>query len=126
MQVQVSRTLALVLGQLFLNVFLASWLIDEYVHNLFLQQYLSSFWATNTPMLSAALALGASATGGYYALVLRRRALTIDSHPASPAILASLSSQVTALDVCPICNALLKTLSENRFQCRKCRRYFKK
>lgn len=126
MRVQASRNLALVMSQSLLNVFLASWLINEYVHNLFLQQYLSSFWAANTYTLSAGLGLGLIVAGGYYLVVLRRRDLSMASHVIGSAITDSSSSQVTALDVCPICNVPLKALSEYRFQCRKCRRYFKK
>jgi hypothetical protein len=39
---------------------------------------------------------------------------------------AGSEEKLAILGTCPFCSVPLKNISENRFQCRKCRRYFKK
>ncbi len=125
MRLQFSRSLAIVSGQLLVNVFLASWLISEYAHNPFMQQYLSNFWTANTPMISIAIVLAGVIAGGSY-LAFSRRQGSVDTSRNLSATDPVGSAGLAALDVCPVCNLPLKALSEDRFQCRKCRRYFKK
>ncbi len=125
--IRLSRTLSLVGVQLFVNVFLASWLLNEYLHNRYMQDYLANFWATSTPVVSIALAATGLTAGGSYLLFLRRRSFVGPVELARSHLGESASpSGLVTLDVCPYCNVALKTLSDNRFQCRKCRRYFKK
>ncbi len=124
MKVQFSRSLAILSGQLVVNVFLASWLISEYAHNPFMQQYLSKFWAANF-MISATLVIGGVIAGGSYLVFARRRGV-LDASQSVSVTGSESSTGLTALEVCPVCNSPLKSLSQNRFQCRNCRRYFKK
>ena len=128
MRLQVSRSLSIVMGQFLLNLFLASWLYDEYVHNPFMQQYLAGFWTTSSAMISIALVLAGIIAGGTYLVAWRRHGLEMLQEPSRAALASDAGSLggLRVLDVCPVCNVPLKALSETRFQCRKCRRYFKK
>jgi len=127
MRLQFSRPLAVVAGQSLVNVFLASWLFSEYAHNPFMQQYLSNFWAANTFMISSAVVLaGVIAGGSYLALSKRTNQMSSGASQELSATTPGRPAGLTALDTCPVCELPLKALSENRFQCKKCRRYFKK
>lgn len=125
--IRLSRTLMLVGAQLLVNVFLALWLFNEYLHNQYMQEYLAKFWLTSTPAFSIALAAAGLIAGGSYLAFSRRRSFVEPAEPRGSPVGESVSSSgLVTLDVCPYCNVALKTLSENRFQCRKCRRYFRK
>ncbi len=125
MRLQVSRSLALTTGQLLVNLFLASWLVSEYLHNPFMQQYLSNLWTVDATIISIGIVLAAVVVLSSYLTLFRRMAATDTSDNGSAKGAASLTS-LTALDVCPVCNNALKELSQNRFQCRNCHRYFKR
>ncbi len=124
MRLQFSRSLALTSGQLVVNLFLASWLVSEYLHNPFMQQYLSNIWTSSATIISIGIVLAAIVVLGSYIAVFRRMAME-RSDSASTVDPAS-SASLKALDVCPVCNSVLKELSPNRFQCKSCHRYFKK
>jgi hypothetical protein len=124
MRLQASKSLALTSGQLIVNLFLASWLVSEYLHNQFMQQYLSNLWTTNSTIISTAIATVAVAVSGSYYAIFRRMGL--DQSDIATSDGPSSTNTLTALDVCPVCNNALKELSPSRFQCRSCHRYFKK
>ena len=127
MRLQLSRPLAMVAGQSLVNVLLAVWLYVEYAHNRFGQEYLSSFWASHVPTISLAVVLAGGIAGGSY-LALSRKvwagASLVSTEMSARG--AAAQAKLEVLDQCPVCNVPLKGLSENRFQCRKCHRYFKK
>jgi hypothetical protein len=123
MKPQFSRTLALTSGQLVLNLFLASWLVSEYLHNPFMRQYLSNLWTANVIIISVGIVLVAVVGSGSYLTIFRRMS-PVDSSDRSTTNTSS--AALTALDVCPVCDNPLKELSPNRFQCKSCHRYFKK
>jgi hypothetical protein len=125
MRLQVSRSLALTSGQLFVNLFLAFWLISEYFHNPFMQQYVSNFWTSYATLISVGVVLAAAVVLGSYLTLSRRFAVVDGSDDLSTKDTVSLTN-LTALDVCPVCDNPLKELSQSRFQCRSCHRYFKK
>jgi hypothetical protein len=120
---------ALVIGtQSVLNIFLASWLYNEYVHNRFMQDYLASTFSTVSFALPVGLLAFAAIVGGSFTAYSRRHHISIGR--ATPGLktemFAGSEEKLTILDTCPFCSLPLKNISENRFQCRKCRRYFKK
>jgi hypothetical protein len=120
---------ALVIGvQSALNIFLATWLYNEYVHNRFMQDYLASTFSSMSFALPVGLLASAAIAGGSFTAYSRRHQITIGR--TSPGLkteaFAGSAEKLATLDTCPFCSIPLKNISENRFQCRKCRRYFKK
>ncbi|OLD12200.1 MAG: hypothetical protein AUI50_07145 [Crenarchaeota archaeon 13_1_40CM_2_52_14] len=114
--------------QFALNIFLAGWLYDEYLHNRFMQDYLASTFSTASFVLPVGLVAFAAIVGGSFTAYSRRH--HISTGHATPRLTTEMfvgsEEKPAILDTCPFCNAPLKSISENRFQCRKCRRYFKK
>ncbi len=106
------------------NVLLAAWLYVEYANNLFMREYLSQFWAANSSALLAVMAAGVIAAGSITALV-KRGQITLGLASKLQTAVQS-PSELASLDVCHFCNVPLRAVSENRFQCRNCKRYFKK
>jgi len=125
---RITRTLALplVAVQAVVNAFLAFWVYMEYVHNRFLREYLATFWTANLQTVVAVVASGIVGVGSLLYLTQRRDALLEEHDEAAGEGEEGLQSGLVPLDVCPVCNMPLKTLSEDRFQCRRCGRYFKK
>jgi len=125
---RITRTLALPLlaVQAVVNAFLAFWVYMEYVHNRFLREYLATFWTANLQTVAVVAASGIVGVGSLLYLAQRREALWVARDKATGEGEESLQSGLVPLDVCPVCNMPLKTLSEGRFQCRRCGRYFKK
>ncbi len=120
---------ALVIGvQSALNVFLAIWLYNEYVHNRFMQDYLASTFSSMSFALPVGLLASAAIAGGSLTAYSRRRQITTGH--IGPGLkteaFAGSAEKLATLDACPFCSVPLKNISGNRFQCRKCRRYFKK
>jgi hypothetical protein len=62
-----SRYGVLIIAQLVVNLSLALWLYNEYVHNPFMQDYLSTTWSAVWPVASigGVVAVGAGAFGAY-------------------------------------------------------------
>jgi len=119
----------LVIGvQSALNIFLAMWLYNEYVHNRFMQDYLASTFSTVSFALPVGLLASAVIAGGSFTAYSRRHRTTVGH--TSPSLkteaFAGSEEKLAIPDSCPFCSVRLKNISENRFQCRKCRRYFKK
>ncbi|OLD10355.1 MAG: hypothetical protein AUI93_07425 [Crenarchaeota archaeon 13_1_40CM_3_52_10] len=119
----------LVIGtQSVLNILLASWLFNEYVHNRFMQDYIASTFSSAGLALPLGLLASAAIVGGSFTAYSRRH----QSATGRPSLglkteaLSGSEETLAILDTCPFCSLPLKTISENRFQCRKCRRYFKK
>jgi hypothetical protein len=119
---------ALLIGtQSILNIFLALWLYNEYVHNRFMQDYLASTFSSVNFALPVGLLASAAIAGGSFTAYSRRHQIMGRASPGLKTIaLAGSEEKLAILDTCPFCNVPLKNISENRFQCRKCRRYFKK
>ena len=109
-----------------MNAFLAFWVYMEYVHNRFLREYLAMFWTANLQTVAVVAASGIVGVGSLLYLAQRRDALLEEHDEAVGEGEEGLQSGLVPLDVCPVCNMPLKTLSEDRFQCRRCGRYFKK
>ncbi len=120
---------ALVIGaQSVLNIFLATWLYNEYVHNRFMQDYLASTLSSVGFALPLGLLASAAIAGGSFTAYSRRHQITTGrvSLGLKTEMFAGSEEKLAILDTCPFCSVPLKNISENRFQCRKCRRYFKK
>jgi hypothetical protein len=120
---------ALVIGtQSVLNILLASWLYNEYAHNRFMQDYLTSTFSSVGLALPVGLLASAVIVGGSFTAYSRRHqsALGRRSLGLKTEAFAGSEEKLAILDTCPFCSVPLKNISDNRFQCRKCRRYFKK
>ena len=117
----VSKYAVLIVVQLVVNVSLALWLYNEYVHNPFMQDYVSNTWSAVWPavIIVAVIAGGAGAFGAY-----RWRHHSVLAGKSSK-VGMEVGANLATLDVCPFCDVPLKTISEGRLQCRNCRRYFK-
>jgi hypothetical protein len=126
--IQVSRKTLTIGIQSILNVFLAVWLYNEYVHNRFMQDYLANTFSSISIAVPIGLLAFAAIAGGSFTAYSRRHQVSIGNGPHSlkAEVLAGSEGALAVLDTCPFCNVPLKNISENRFQCRKCRRYFKK
>jgi hypothetical protein len=111
-----------------LNIFLAAWLYNEYIHNKFMQDYLANTFSPVSIAIPIGLLASAAIAGGSFTAYSRRHQVSIGkrSHPLKAELLAGSEGTLGVLDTCPFCSVPLKNISENRFQCRKCRRYFKK
>ena len=110
-----------------LNIFLAILLYNEYVHNRFMQDYLASTFSSMSFALPVLLASAAIAGGSLTAYSRRHQITRGQIAPGlKTEAFAGSAEKLATLDTCPFCSIPLKNISENRFQCRKCRRYFKK
>ena len=124
--ISLTKHTVLFAAQLVVNVSLALWLYSEYLHNPFMQAYVSTVWSSIWPGVAvvAGVAVGATAILLAYSLghlpMLAKNADQI----ASVRPFAAVTSLET-IDSCPFCETPLKTISEGRLQCRNCRRYFK-
>ena len=125
---QMSRKTLTIAVQSILNVFLVAWLFNEYVHNRFMQDYLANIFSSVSIAVPIGLLASAAIAGGSFTAYSRRHQMGIGngSHPLKAKMLAGSEGSLAVLDTCPFCSVPLKSISENRFQCRKCRRYFKK
>ena len=123
-----SRKTFVIGAQSALNIFLGIWLYNEYVHNRFMQDYLASESSTVSFVLPVGLIASAAIAGGSFTAYSRRHHITTGH--LSPGLkseaFAGSAEKLAVLDACPFCSVPLRNISENRFQCRKCRRYFKK
>ena len=118
----ISRYTLLVGAQLVVNVTLALWLYNEYLHNPFMQAYMSSVWSVIWPEVTVAAGILVG-VGGSLAAYNRGHLRRLIKVP--PQGMAQGAPNLAAIDFCPFCNLPLKTISEGRLQCRNCRRYFK-
>jgi len=124
--ISVSKYTFLVAAQLVLNVSLALWLYNEYLHNPFMQTYMSGLWSGIWP--EAALTVGIAGGAAASLAAYRRGHLNMilkDAGAIGMTKAAGTSARLSTIDVCPFCDNPLKTISEGRLQCRNCRRYFK-
>lgn len=111
-------------AQLVVNVLLALWLYDEYLHNPYMQMYLSNVFSTI--WLEVAIAALGVIVAGFFVLYIRRHiGLNVDGPSHRMDARVGTSENLTTIDACPFCDVPLKTISEGRLQCRNCRRYFK-
>ncbi len=125
---QMSRKTLTIGIQSILNVFLAAWLYNEYVHNRFMQDYMANTFSSVSIAVPIGLLASAAIAGGSFTAYSRRHQASIGniSRRLKAEALAGSEGALAVQDTCPFCSVPLKNISENRFQCRKCRRYFKK
>jgi len=111
-----------------LNILLALWLVNEYVHNKFMQDYLANSLSPANLALPIGLVAAAAIAGGSFTVYTRRQRNAMESKSLGNETdnLGESKGKLAVLDKCPFCNLPLKNISDNRFQCRKCCRYFKK
>lgn len=124
--ISLTKYTVLFASQLIVNVSLALWLYNEYLHNPFMQIYLSDVWSAIWP--EVVLGVGAVAGSAGMFAAHRRGVLPISVREPGPmgAIQpVGTTGNLSTLDICPFCELPLKTISEGRLQCRSCRRYFK-
>ena len=108
------------------NLLLAVWLYLEYTHNPFMQAYVSNVWTSIWPEITAGILLVIVAVvifAFYRTMQSNSPVGGLNSKPRLEDLEGS--ANLARLDVCPFCETSLKTISEGRLQCRKCRRYFK-
>lgn len=117
-----SKYTVLIIVQLVVNVSLAVWLYNEYLHNPFMQMYLSDAWASIWPLIAGIV--GVAAVGLGFTLFRRRSSRIVEKSRVIAGAVGS-GATLAALDVCPFCETPLKSISMGRLQCRSCRRYFK-
>ena len=125
---QLSRNRLAIYAQSVVNVLLALWLYDEYIHNVFMQQYLSNLWGTIGTIVSVGTLVAVILV---VALVLYSKKIGISRpnsnvEPVKGVQATGEQSTLKTMDSCPFCDSQLRSLSNERFQCRKCKRYFKK
>ncbi len=125
---QFSRNRLALYAQSAVNVLLALWLYNEYVHNVFMQQYLSNLWGTIGTLVTVGVLITAILAAG---LILYTRKIGISLSSSTVETVKGLQANgeqatLKTIDTCPFCNSQLRSLSNERFQCRKCKRYFKK
>ena len=121
-----SRNGLLIVAQFALNLSLAIWLYIEYLHNPFMQAYMSSLWST----ISAWVTITAGVAIGIVASLVaynrgRLTRIVGSTTPQGYTEGVGTSENLSPIDVCPYCDKRLKIISEGRLQCRNCRRYFK-
>jgi hypothetical protein len=112
--------------QLVVNVSLAILLYNEYLHNPFMQAYLSSAWSSIWLgfVIVFGVAVGAVVIVAAYSHGrLSGFAKNPDQTPMTQPV--STIANLGIIDACPFCETSLKTISQGRLQCRNCRRYFK-
>ena len=124
--ISLTKYTVLFASQLIVNLSLALWLYNEYVHNPFMQIYMSDAWSAIWPGI--ALAIGVAA--GSVAVFAAHRRGVLPMFVKEPSAIGAMkpvgtSANLSMLDICPFCELPLKTISEGRLQCRGCRRYFK-
>src|SRR5712692_7252038 len=120
---QISRKTLTIGVQSILNIFLAAWLYNEYVHNRFMQDYLANAFSSVSIAVPIGLLASAAIAGGSFTAYSRRHQVSIGngSHLKAEVLVGS-EGTLAVLDTCPFCSVPLKNISVNRFQCRKCRR----
>ena len=126
--IQVSRKIAAIGAQSVVNVLLAVSLLNEYFHNRFMQDYLANTFPGYTFLLPVGLVAAVAVAGGSYTIYSRRSQTSMPEDasevPKEETLVSKKKLPVTG--TCPFCNVSLKIISENRFQCRQCHRYFRK
>ena len=124
--ISLTKYTILVASQLVVNLSLGLWLYNEYLHNPFMQVYISNAWSSIWPGVAVAVGVAAG-SGAVFAAYGRRVLPMFVKEPARIGAIQSVgtSASLSTLDVCPFCELPLKTISEGRLQCRSCRRYFK-
>lgn len=126
--VHISRGTLAIGAQSVLNVILALSLYNEYLHNRFMQDYLATAFSSVNPVLPVGLLTAVAVAGSSFTVYSRRHqgmSLGVSSKLKTE-LLAEPADNRATVDTCPFCDTPLKSISENRFQCRKCRKYYKK
>ncbi len=132
--VQWNRDRLVMLAEAGVILFLGFWMLEEYAHNVYLQDYVASFWVVNwwvAPAAAAALVVVGGISyyvGGGSGLnhVMPERKSAGEVRVALAQKELETNSGVMVMDVCPFCNSQLRMVGEDRFHCRKCKRYFKR
>lgn len=132
---RLSKERAVIIGQSIVIAFLGFWMLEEYANNIYLQDYVSSFWAADWWVFPAIVAVVGVIAGVIYFGGIGRASTDEegDRELKGGKILGKVSQQemvtsggVVVMDVCPFCNVPLRVVGEDRYHCRKCRRYFKR
>ena len=117
-----------ILAETVVIAFLGFWISQEYMNNVYLRDYVAGFWAINwwvAPATVAALVIvGVIA---YYMGVGTEEMEEEPDKRSKASIQREIltNSGMVVMDVCPFCNLPLRSVGEDRFQCRKCKRYYK-
>src|SRR4029077_9103419 len=124
--ISLSKYSILLATQFVVNISLAVWLYNEYLHNQFMQVYVSNVWSAIWPEVAIAIGVGAGATA-VLAVYRRGDFPVLCKKPVQTSGIRAVGTvgSLDAIDACPFCETPLKTISEGRLQCRNCRRYFK-
>jgi hypothetical protein len=120
-----SKYTVFIAAQLVVNVSLAVWLYNEYLHNPYMQAYVSSTWSSIWPEVAVATGVAAGAIAGAVVYSRRRLLRFVRMDNSTQIGAAAAMKNLDPIDACPFCETPLKTISEGRLQCRNCRRYFK-
>src|SRR5947199_2990786 len=102
---QASRKTLTIGIQSILNVFLATWLYNEYIHNRFMQDYLASTFSSVGIAVPIGLLSCAGIAGGSFLAYSIRRQSSIRNGLRSlrVGVLGGWGSIVSVLDRCPFC-----------------------
>ena len=93
-----------------------------------MQDYLANTFPGYTFILPTGLLVAVAVAGGSYTVYSRRSQNMMSQEKSEMPKEESMGSAKIrpVTGTCPFCNISLKIISENRFQCRKCHRYFRK
>lgn len=130
---RLSKERVVIIGQSVVIAFLGFWMLEEYANNIYLQDYVSNFWASDWWVVPMVVAAVAAISGVVYYAGIGRTSATEEDGVKSGKVLGKVAQQemvtsggVVVMDVCPFCNVPLRVVGEDRYHCRKCRRYFKR
>ena len=121
-----TRAGVVIVAQFILNLSLAVWLYNEYVHNPFMQAYMSTVWSyiSTGVTITAGVIVGVATSWVAYNKGYLTRFTGTPNRRSNPPEIRTFEN-LAPIDICPYCETPLKTISEGRLQCRNCRRYFK-
>ncbi len=127
--IELSRKSMIIGTQSILNVLLASWLVNEYSHNRFMQDYLASTFSSIGLVLPVGIIIVAVAGGSLMVNSRRHQTATATETETvnhKPKELSAPVEKRVVTNTCPFCNLPLRNISGSRMQCRKCHRYFRR
>src|SRR2546428_13472403 len=107
---QISRKTLTIGIQSILNIFLAAWLYNEYVHNRFMQDYVASTFSSVSIAVPIGLLSSAAIVGGSFTAYSSRRQASMGytSHPLKAEELTGTEGDLSLLGACPCCSVPLK------------------
>ena len=114
---QLSKSRLVMLTEAAVILFLGFWMLEEYANNVYLQDYVASFWAVNWWVAPAAVAALVIVGGISYYLGLGRNGMdeAMPERKSAGEVRVALAqkelvtnSGVIVMDVCPFCNSSLR------------------